>query len=675
MRRTGLFLVLCSFHVLAASSYSQDGRAPVARFDFDGNLDNAPGASVAGAADGTRTFVAGLEGQALRLTAADSSAVLTLDRDNRLLDRGEDFSVQYWIRTTMDSAERTVMLSLKEFADNSLASQKQSGWVFYISDGTWAWNMGSGGRRITYERDNGEHMPLNDGRWHQLTMTYDIARSEVRLFYDGQNRVVYNVDDSVGFDFTSGSPSASAGAGGSTSAGAGASGSTSAGAGASASGRASASVGTSGSAGAGALVVGWVGTEASPRAEILPAIHAGAENLQELVDAFNRLGVSEVAPDEFVSLIVEPERFFDQKVDATVETLGAAGAAFRESMQSVDFEAVSAVEAELMDNPYTIHQAFSFMEAAPLLKIYALVDGEVVIDESTARAFTERERLYPPDFDIDSLAIWDRPLSAGEVRDSYAEHFMPVAADLDEAITSITVGSWNIFHGGKHFTVEEHGWDSRVAIAEILERQDVDVLMMQETYSSGDFIAAELGYYFATTVDWDYLNQGANISVLSRYPIEEVYVEQDSPFMTVAAKIAISETQHLYAMSNWYGMDQFPAVFAFNESRFAESDTIPTVFAGDFNAVPHTDGGDSPASPIMLGAGFADAFRSLHPDVAENPGATHRNGRRIDQLYYKGAALRNTSTRLVTTWPTGFPSDHNLILATFDLSSPPAGRR
>ena len=624
MRRTGLFLAICCFHVLAGGASSQDGRAPAARFEFEGNIDNAGGASVSGVVDGTVVFIAGLEGQALSLTRGDSSALLTLDRENLLLDRGEDFSVQYWIRTTMDSKERTVILSHKEFTDNSLASHKQSGWVFYISGGTWAWNMGSGARRITYERDNGEHMPLNDGRWHQLTMTYDSVRSEIRLFYDGHNKVVYNVDDSVGFDFTSDTP----------------------------------------------LVVGWAGTEVSQQAKILPAIHTGAENLQELVHEFNRLGLNEVAPDEFVNLIVEPERFFDQKVDEMVQLLGADGAAFRESMQSVDFEPVSAVEAELMQNPYTIHQAFSFMEAAPLLKIYTLVDDDVVIDESAAQAFTERERLYPPDFDIDNLAIWDRPLSAGEVLDSYAEYFKPVTTDLDEEITSITVGAWNIFHGGKHFTIDEHGWDSRIAIAEILKRQNVDVLMMQETYSSGDFIAAELGYYFATTVDWDYLNQGANISVLSRYPIEEVYVEEDSPFMTVATKLAISKTQHLYAMSNWYGMEQFPAVFAFNESRFAESDTIPTVFGGDFNAVPHTDGGDSPASPTMLAAGFIDAFRSLHPDVQENPGATHRNGRRIDQLYYKGAGLRNTSTRLVTTWPTGFPSDHNLILTTFDLNYP-----
>jgi exonuclease III len=597
------------------------GSGPVARFGFDGNVDNAAGTTVDGVIGGTLSFVEGLDGQALSLTSVDSPAPLALDNENLPFDRSEDFSVQSWVRTTAGSDRRMVVLSQKEFADNSLASQKQSGWVFYISDGTWAWNMGSGARRITYERDNGEHMPLNDGRWHQLTMTYDSARAEVRLFYDGQNKVVYNVDDSAGFDFTNSSP----------------------------------------------LVVGWTGTEVSPQAEIAAAVYAGAEDLQELVDGFNSLGVKEVEADEFVNLIVEPGRLFDEKVAEMTESLGAEGAAFRESMQSVDFEQVSAVEAALMRNPYTIHQAFSFMEAAPLLKIFSLVDGEVTIREDAAKAFTERERLYPPEFDIDNLGVWDRVLPSEEVLDSYSEYFKLVVAELEEKLTSITASAWNIFHGGKHFTIEEHGWDSRVAIAEIVKRENVDIVMMQETYSSGDFIAAELGYYFATTVDRDYLNQGANISVISRYPIKELHVQADSPFMNVGAKIAVSATQDLWAMANWYGMQQFPAVVEFHQTRFQESDTIPTLFAGDFNAVPHTDGGDSPASRALLDAGFTDAFRSSHPEVQESPGFTHRSGRRIDQLYYKGVGLRNTSTRLVSTWPTGFPSDHFLLLSTFDL--------
>ena len=610
------------------SLYAQSRQAPslrgierIAHFTFDGNVDNMAGTSVSGSIRETASFVEGLEGLALSLTSGDTAATLTLQRANLPFDRIEDFSVQYWVRTTVGPESRMVLLSQKVFEDNSLASQKQSGWVFYISDGTWAWNMGSGARRITYERDNGVRMPLNDGRWHQLTMTYDSALSEVRLFYDGDNKVVYNVEDSTGFDFTSSQP----------------------------------------------LVVGWAATEASPQPEIVPAIYAGAQKLQEMVDAFNTLGLSEVEPGEFVNLIVEPRRLFDEKVSQRAEALGADGAAFIESMRAVDFDRVSEIESELMQSPYTTHQAFSFMEAAPLLKIFSLVNGAVIIDDRAARAFTERERLYPTDFDIDNLAIWGRVLSAEEVLDSYATYFKPAIPELAEELTSITAGAWNIFHGGKHFTIEEHGWDSRVAIAQILERENVDVVMMQETYSSGDFIAAELGYYFATTVDWDYLNQGANISVLSRYPIKELYVQEDSPFMNVGARIAISKTQDLWVMSNWYGMEQFPDVFEFHQTRFAGSAVTPVIFAGDFNAVPHTDGGSSIASRAMLDAGFIDAFRSRYPDVQRFPGASHRSGRRIDQLYYKGASLQSTSTRLISTWPIGFPSDHYLIRATFGL--------
>ena len=183
--------------------------------------------------------------------------------------------------------------------------------------------------------------------------------------------------------------------------------------------------------------------------------------------------------------------------------------------------------------------------------------------------------------------------------------------------------------GSTHRIAELVRDGTELAIAEMIRDEDIDVVMMQETYSSGDFIAAELGYYFATTVDWDYLNQGANISVLSRYPIEELYVQEDSPFQNVGVKVTISRTQDMYVMSNWYGMQQFPAVFDFHQSRFSESDTIPTLFGGDFNAVPHTDGGDSPASLALLEAGFTDAFRSLYPNVETHPGYSHRSDQKL----------------------------------------------
>jgi endonuclease/exonuclease/phosphatase family metal-dependent hydrolase len=309
------------------------------------------------------------------------------------------------------------------------------------------------------------------------------------------------------------------------------------------------------------------------------------------------------------------------------------------------------------------------MDVAPLLKIYRLVDGRITIDTAAAAVYAARERLSRPEFDIDEPQVWDRVLSADEVRQSYARHFQPAPADDMQKRSSLTAAAWNIYHGGIHHTPEREGWDSRQIIAELIRRENIDIVMMQETYSTGDYIAAELGFCFATTIDWDNLNQGANISVLSRFPIEEVHVPPGSAFMNVAARIRLSETQDIWAMSNWYGMRNFPEVFAFHESRLAEADRVPILFGGDFNAVPHTDGGDSPASRQLAEAGFTDAFRHLHPDVDAHPGVTHDNGRRIDQLYFKGAGLTNTSTTVISTWPTRFPSDHYLIKSVFELEN------
>ncbi len=459
------------------------GSGPVAQFLFDGTIDDAAGASVMRNAGGAVSFERGLDGMALSLGPDDSSTFLSLNSETLPLDSHQDFSVQFWVRTVADTDKRFVVLSQKEFFDNSLASQKKPGWVFYVSDGTWAWNMGSSARRITYERDNGKYMPLNDGRWHQLTITYDSARSVVRLFYDGDNKASYNVTDSDGFSFRNTNP----------------------------------------------VVVGWDGTGVGQQPETLPAIEAGAKKLQELVDTFNGFGLDELESDEFVHLIVDPRRLFDQKVDDKVEQLGAEGVAFREAMAEVDWEPISVLETALMSNPYTVHQVLNFMETAPLMKVYALVDGQVAIKRRAAKTFAERERLHPPEFDMDDLAIWARVLSPEEVLASYSEHFVPTVADLEEELTSLTAGCWNIWHGGKHYTASEHGWDSRGAIAEILKRENADVVMMQETYSSGDFIAAEMDYYFATTVDRDYLNQGSNISVLSRYPIKELSFKKTHP--------------------------------------------------------------------------------------------------------------------------------------------------
>lgn len=59
-------------------------------------------------------------------------------------------------------------------------------------------------------------------------------------------------------------------------------------------------------------------------------------------------------------------------------------------------------------------------------------------------------------------------------------------------IFNFNVGVWNIWHGGIDWTPDKDGWDIRMRIVEIIKDAKLDVILMQETYSSGDFIAAEL---------------------------------------------------------------------------------------------------------------------------------------------------------------------------------------
>ncbi len=553
----------------------------------------------------TQMTVNGIEGQALALIP--DKGYNNLNIENVSLDGTKNFSIQCWIKTI--SINPTVFLSQKSFNNKGIDAQKNAGWALYHSEGTFAWNIGSGKRRINYERDNGKMMPVNDGEWHQISITYSKELSEFRLYYDGHNKAIYKVN----FDFANNEP----------------------------------------------LVIGSIENSFDYENKYSPEIESGLEQLQAFVDEFNNLGLESLKNEEFIDLIVNPDELFDKKQVKQVES---------EKVNKNNLSKALDIKRTLASNPYTVFQNRALTNLKPISKIYALQEGKVVINDSVGNFFTKKEKLYPSDFAIDKLSIWERTISSKEILDSYEKYKESDPFKLDENIKYITVGVWNIWHGGIHWSMEKDGWDSRMRIVEMIKKKDVDVILMQETYSSGDFIAAELGYYYASTSDWDYCFQGENISVLSRYPIIEVQVYEKTEFNNVAVKLAISKTQEIWAMSNWYGMNQFHNVFDFHKSRFANTDNIPVFFGGDFNAVPHTDGGDSPASKIMLEEGFIDAFRSLYPNVGKYPGFTHRSGNRIDQLYYKGKGLKNRFTKVISSWPSGFPSDHYLIVSKFNLN-------
>ena len=597
-----LFLFFISLFITSTASFSQvkQQNKNAYHFNFDGNAKSKShefkGSNYA--------FIKGIKGKALSIESNNNFNHLSIDALS--LNGTKDFTVQFWVKTT--SKNPMVLLSQKDFSNKGIYAQKNAGWALYSSGGTFAWTVGSGKRRLNYERDNGDKMPINDGKWHQITMSYNKQLTEFRLYYDGLNKAVYNVD----FDFKNNTP----------------------------------------------LVIGGKKNSLDYQKNILPSIKEGAKQLQNLVDAFNKLAVENLKEDEFFNLIDDPKKLYLAKL---------SGSKKGEDKKVTILDPINKVRSKLYSNPYTVYQYKNLTKLKPISKLYSLKEDKVVINNFQAKKIGTKERLFPSDFSIDNLSIFNMVLSADEIFNSYKKLVKTSPVKLEEKVTSLTVAVWNIWHGGKHFTKENSNYDSRLRIVEMIKKSNVDVVLMQETYSSGDFIAAELGYYFATTSDWDYCHQGSNISVLSRYPIKELDVPNGAEFMNVSVKLAISKTQEIYAMSNWYGMSKFPLVYDYHKERIKNANTIPILFGGDFNAIPHTDGGKSPASKKMLENGFTDAYRSLHPDIKSFPGYTHEWGERIDQLYYKGKGLKNISSKVISTWFEGFPSDHYMILTKFQL--------
>jgi exonuclease III len=394
---------------------------------------------------------------------------------------------------------------------------------------------------------------------------------------------------------------------------------------------------------------------------LFPEIEKGASQLQTLVDEFNDLEMGDLEDDEYLNLIVD----MDELISVKKNKLDSIQL---KAIKSSDITSVKKLRSALSENPYTVFQNLELTRLKPISQIYYLENGKIKINTKEARKYTDKTQLFPSDFNIDNLSIWKKEISAEDVLANYTKYRSTTAFKFEKNIKKLNVGDWNIWHGGKHFSIKDFGWDSRNRIVEVIKKNNIDVLLMQETYSSGDYIAAELGYYFATTSDWDYCYQGSNVSVISRYPIKELLVPLEASFMNVGAKIAISETQEIYAMSNWYGMGSFPIVYDFHKERFDKADEIPIIFGGDFNAIPNSDGGENPASITLIENGFKDAYRSLHPDVKIFPGYTHEWGERIDQIYYKGKGLKNTSTEVISTAFGGFPSDHFMIFSKFELN-------
>ncbi len=299
---------------------------------------------------------------------------------------------------------------------------------------------------------------------------------------------------------------------------------------------------------------------------------------------------------------------------------------------------------------------------------------------------------------LDQFQVYDYALSAEEVKNKY-EKLVPVASislKPQSVVESLNLMTWNIWHGGRR----RGKIIGPLQVIDFIKETNTDIIMMQETYGSGPLIADALGYYF-------YL-ASANISIISKYPIEKTWIEYHELWSGIAS-IRLSENQRINLASIWLHYlpgwssdsrkpDATPEKLIAGEQKnrhreikeilkelkpqIDRADEVPLIIGGDFNSPSHLDWVQSkkewhnnltvdwPVSIEMNNAGFRDSFREMHPDLdyASSSMSAEKLSWRIDYIYYKGRKLKAISSDMHFKYKGVWPSDHPAVITTLSIS-------
>ncbi len=270
----------------------------------------------------------------------------------------------------------------------------------------------------------------------------------------------------------------------------------------------------------------------------------------------------------------------------------------------------------------------------------------------------------------------------------------------------LSVMTWNIWHGGLHGSKSvdfEQDTANTENVFKVVLQENPDILFMQETYCCGMDIAREAGYAYS----W---RGSSNLSIHSKYPIVDT-IPIFRPFNSHAAVIE-AKGQKILCVNLWlhYLPDYFQDIKTMSpdslilgegSSRLKEMESIlhcidslenilhlPIIVGGDFNSGSHLDWVEStrdshygkvvewPVSKLMKERGFTDSFREVHPDPLLTLDGTWGFlsddiiSDRIDYIYYKGANMSASLSKIVQDDPPGgfFNSDHRAILSVFELA-------
>ncbi len=296
--------------------------------------------------------------------------------------------------------------------------------------------------------------------------------------------------------------------------------------------------------------------------------------------------------------------------------------------------------------------------------------------------------------------------SPSEAVDAFAARFGDERRPEPQAVWDgrpLKVLAWNIWHGGRR-----KGRDEGVQrVVEVIEESGADIVLMQETYGSGPRISGRLGF--------DYYLRSSNLSIMSRYPIKDVH-RMYQGFRFGGATIELRPGTTVEAYSLW--INYLPSVQkeleaeASPEQLVAEDDktrgkemrgilaelmphldrgpAVPVIVGGDFNSGSHLDWTEEateqenhggrvvtwPVSVAMAREGFQDTFRTRHPSPVSHPGLTwspefpESHQERIDYVYVRAGDWEVVDSKVLSSHPRGWPSDHAAVLSTMQLKEP-----
>ena len=258
-----------------------------------------------------------------------------------------------------------------------------------------------------------------------------------------------------------------------------------------------------------------------------------------------------------------------------------------------------------------------------------------------------------------------------------------------ESKKTLTVLSWNVWHGGHSKTYSGKGCEGTI---DILKKSEADVVLMIETYGAAPMVADSLGYSYNLISD--------NLSIYSRYPIIRKYAFADSISTFNFGGVMIDvDGKPVRVFNTW--LHYLPDMRLAPTDKSKEEILAWEMEGGDFNVHSHLDwteatrnlylhGGavvDWPVSIAMEEAGFKDSFREMNPNPVANLGVTWLTDAdsletecrmdRIDFIYYQGKTIQaiasecydNSLGKTFTFKGEDFfyPSDHGFVLSKFEL--------